>query len=63
MYQPEVDADFVATQMYSLVCGNNVTNTDKDNKCDINAIAAPDNLSMMRGQMIIAEDTEDHQNA
>ena len=64
MYQLEVDADFVATQMYSLICGNNVTNTDKDNKCDINSIAAPDNLSMMRGhnQMIIGEDTEDHQN-
>ena len=64
MYQLEVDADFVATQMYSLICGNNVTNIDKDNKCDINSIAAPDNLSMMRGhnQMIIGEDTEDHQN-
>ena len=64
VYQLEVDADFVATQMYSLICGNNVTNTDIDNKCDINSIAAPDNLSMMRGhnQMIIGEDTEDHQN-
>ena len=64
VYQLEVDADFIATQMYSLICGNNVTNTDKDNKCDISSIAAPDNLSMMRGhnQMIIGEDTEDHQN-
>lgn len=64
VYQLEVDADFVATQMYSLICGNNVTNTDRDNKCDINSIAAPDNLSMMRGhnQMIIGEDTDDHQN-
>ncbi|KAL3138685.1 hypothetical protein ABBQ32_006440 [Trebouxia sp. C0010 RCD-2024] len=64
VYQLEVDADYVATQMYSLICGNTKNNTDKDNKCDINSIAAPDNLSMMRGhnQMIIGEDTEDHQN-
>ena len=64
VYQLEVDADYVATQMYALICGNTKNNTDKDNKCDINSIAAPDNLSMMRGhnQMIIGEDTEDHQN-
>ena len=24
--------------------GNNVTNTDQDNKCDVNTIAGPDNL-------------------
>lgn len=64
MYQLDVDDSFVATAMYPLICGNNRTNIDANNKCDITSISAPDNIAMLQGhnELIIGEDTSDHQN-
>jgi hypothetical protein len=45
-----------------LLAGNNKTNTDALNKCDVNGIAGPDNLFYMNGNLLIAEDTTLHFN-
>jgi secreted PhoX family phosphatase len=45
-----------------LVAGNNATNTDKSNACDVNAIAGPDNLFYTNHNLLIAEDTSKHKN-
>lgn len=44
------------------LAGNNKTNTDFQNKCDINSISSPDNLFVANGNLIIAEDTTYHFN-
>ncbi|KAK9812078.1 hypothetical protein WJX73_003548 [Symbiochloris irregularis] len=64
VYQLDIDESYMATTMYPLICGNNRTNTDANNKCDINSISAPDNIAMLQGhnELIIGEDTSDHQN-
>ncbi|WIA20907.1 hypothetical protein OEZ85_005252 [Tetradesmus obliquus] len=58
----ELDSAFSATQASVLVAGNNATNTDKANKCDLNAIAGPDNLFYANHNLFIAEDTSRHAN-
>jgi hypothetical protein len=45
-----------------LLAGNNKTNTDALNKCDVNGISSPDNLFYMNGNLLIAEDTTSHFN-
>lgn len=45
-----------------LLAGNNKTNTDALNKCDVNAIAGPDNVFYTNGNLLIAEDTPLHFN-
>ena len=57
--------NFVAKNMYGLVMGKITQTNDKNNKCDINGIANPDNISFFQGYdtLIIAEDTgAGHQN-
>lgn len=49
VYAMDVDADFMATNMYVLVCGNTDTNTDEFNECDVNSIAGPDNVAYVSG--------------
>ncbi|WIA41199.1 hypothetical protein OEZ86_004814 [Tetradesmus obliquus] len=58
----ELDSAFSATQGTVIVAGNNKTNTDKANKCDVNAIAGPDNLFYANHNLFIAEDTSRHAN-
>lgn len=45
-----------------ILSGNNKTNTDALNKCDINGISGPDNLDYANGNLVIAEDTALHFN-
>lgn len=45
-----------------LHAGSNSTNVDKNNTCDVNNIAGPDNLFYMNGNLLIAEDTSRHYN-
>ncbi len=60
-----IGSNFVAKNMYGLVMGKITQTDDKNNKCDINGIANPDNISFFQGYdtLIIAEDTgAGHQN-
>lgn len=45
-----------------VLSGNTKSNTDAVNKCDINAIAGPDNVFFTNGNLLIAEDTSLHFN-
>lgn len=79
VYALDVDQDYTAHNMYGLISGNPTTAYDPDselpaydpdgplanNKCDVNAIANPDNITFMPGYntLIIGEDTgSGHQN-
>ncbi len=61
-----IDSDFAFDKMYSLVSGKPRTYDDPAlaaNKCDIDRIADPDNLTYLLGSgvLIIAEDTSNHE--
>jgi hypothetical protein len=45
----DIDADFMATNMSTLVCGNMDKNTDEFNACDKNSISGPDNVAYVLG--------------
>ena len=45
----DVDADYMATNMVALVCGNSNLNTDEFNTCDKSNIAGPDNVAYVLG--------------
>lgn len=75
VYAMDVDGAFTATNMYGLVAGIPMTedygadadspNYDGSNKCDVDGIANPDNVTYMPGYgtLIIGEDTgSGHQN-
>jgi secreted PhoX family phosphatase len=60
-----IASNFVAKNMYGLVMGKMTQGYDKNNKCDLDGIANPDNISFFQGYdtLIIAEDTgAGHQN-
>jgi secreted PhoX family phosphatase len=60
-----IGSNFVAKNMYGLVMGKMTQGYDKNNKCDLDGIANPDNISFFQGYdtLIIAEDTgAGHQN-
>lgn len=62
----DIDSDYAFDKMYSLVSGSSRTYKDPAfaaNKCDIESIAGPDNLTYLPGSglLIIAEDTHDHE--
>ena len=60
-----IGSNFVAKNMYGLVMGKITQTYDKNNKCDLDGIANPDNISFFQGYdtLIIAEDTgSGHQN-
>ncbi len=60
-----IGSNFVAKNMYGLVMGKITQADDKNNKCDLDGIANPDNISFFQGYdtLIIAEDTgAGHQN-
>jgi secreted PhoX family phosphatase len=63
VYQLNLNADGVATDMSTLVAGTLSTN-DADNVCDINGIASPDNVTQgpTDNLLIIGEDTDYHRN-
>ena len=61
-----IDSDYAFDKMYSLVSGTPRTYDDPNlakNKCDIDQIANPDNLTYLPGSgtLIIAEDTSQHE--
>ncbi|KAF6262042.1 hypothetical protein COO60DRAFT_687772 [Scenedesmus sp. NREL 46B-D3] len=58
----KLDPKFSATQAEVLLAGSNSTNVNKDNACDVNAIAGPDNVFYTNHNLLIAEDTSKHQN-
>lgn len=71
VYELDLDENYVAKNMTGLVSGRPVTKVDPQvagfetgNKCHVNGIANPDNLTMMpNGTLIIGEDTgSGHQN-
>lgn len=45
----DVDAEYMATNMVALVCGNSDMNTDEFNACDKANIAGPDNVAYVLG--------------
>lgn len=67
VYALTLDGNFVATKMEGVVSGTAKTYTDaalSANKCDVDGIASPDNVTFMPGYktLIIGEDTSSHQN-
>jgi secreted PhoX family phosphatase len=64
IYALDVDANYTATNMSYVLCGNTRNNTDEFNACDITSIASPDNLGYLQGHnaIIVGEDTEHHEN-
>jgi len=74
VYALDVDGNYDATNTYGLVAGipthtsygaKNNDNYDKTNKCDVNGLANPDNITYIPGYntLIIGEDSGDgHQN-
>jgi len=69
VYALDLDANFVAKNMYGLVSGKTTTYAKDDkyagNTCDVNQIANPDNVTFIPGYgtLIIGEDTgSGHQN-
>jgi len=68
VYALKLDANYVATKMEGVISGIPKTYPADSpfaaNKCDVNGIAEPDNLTFMPGYktLIIGEDTGNHQN-
>ncbi|MGV8988086.1 MAG: PhoX family protein [Cypionkella sp.] len=68
VYEMQLGADFVGTDIKALLTGMPkdyaADAPEAGNTCDIDGIASPDNLTFMTGlnTLIIAEDTEGHQN-
>ncbi|GAB4821502.1 hypothetical protein N2152v2_008548 [Parachlorella kessleri] len=67
VYVFTLDANYSPNHMKGLVCGKPVNATNNlGNGCDLEGIANPDNLSYMPGtgdgNLLIAEDTDSHQN-
>eukprot|EP00892_Ulva_mutabilis_P001300 jgi/Ulvmu1/11170/UM072_0006.1 len=64
VYALDVNADYRATTMYPLVCGNKDASTDEFNACNKEAISQPDNVAYVSGHdgLLIGEDTDAHQN-
>ena len=68
VYALTLDSNYVATKIYALVSGTPKTypadSAFAANKCDIDAISEPDNVTFMPGYktLIIGEDTGNHQN-
>ncbi|KAK9805169.1 hypothetical protein WJX72_003295 [[Myrmecia] bisecta] len=65
VYKISLSTTYDATSMSGLLCGSSSYNTDATNKCDRDIMANPDNLNMLtgQGQLAIAEDTDNHENA
>lgn len=68
VYALDLDSNYVAKNMYGLVSGTPKTydaaSAFASNKCDIDGISEPDNVTFMPGYntLIIGEDTGNHQN-
>jgi len=68
VYALTLDANYVATKMYGVISGTAKTYDASSpyaaNKCDIDGISNPDNVTFMPGYktLIIGEDTGSHQN-
>jgi secreted PhoX family phosphatase len=68
VYELQLGADFAATDIKALLSGAPkeyaADAPEAGNTCDIDGIASPDNLTFLTGYntLIIAEDTEGHQN-
>jgi uncharacterized protein len=63
----EIDGWLQLTTFYPLICGNNKYSVNKDNSCDVNNIAEPDNIHYMGNNggpdmLLIGEDCDGHQN-
>lgn len=64
VYSMAVDAFYSITSMTGLVCGTDNGSGAAPNRCALDGIASPDNVSVMDDQdvLIIGEDTGNHQN-
>lgn len=68
VYALDLDSNYVAKNMYGLVSGTpktyDASSPFASNKCDVDGISEPDNLTFMPGYktLIIGEDTGNHQN-
>ncbi len=62
VYRLGIQADYNVTRMDPAVVGGNY-DANAENRCDVNAIASPDNLIVLNdGRVIIGEDTSKHVN-
>ena len=67
VYALDLNDNLIAKNMYAVITGipkkypKNSPYYNKQNKCDINSIANPDNISYYDGKLLIGEDTSSHQ--
>ncbi|MCH9741494.1 MAG: PhoX family protein [Epsilonproteobacteria bacterium] len=59
-----IKSDYVATNMKGILTGNMIAEDANGNKCDLNGISNPDNVTMLPGTnlLTIGEDTSKHEN-
>ncbi len=59
-----IKSDYVATTMKGILTGREIAEDANGNKCDLNGISNPDNVTMLPGTNIltIGEDTSKHEN-
>jgi len=64
IYELDVDAKYQASNMRAILTGKMINEDPNGNKCDLNGISNPDNISMLPGTNIltIAEDSSNHEN-
>ena len=64
VYELALDRNYTALSMKALLTGTMIKKDANGNTCDLNGIANPDNISILKGSNIlsIAEDTTSHEN-
>jgi len=63
VYRFGLDADYNVDRMEPVVIGGTYTGSSTTDKCDVNGIAQPDNIIVMKdGRVLIGEDTSNHVN-
>ncbi len=65
VYELELDKAYRATHMETILQGTMIEKDSAGNRCDLNGISNPDNITMLTGTNIltIAEDTKHHNNS
>lgn len=58
----DFDSKYNGYKLSTLLCGNARANTDSKNKCNLDSISDPDNLHYVAGNLIINEDSSQHEN-